>query len=205
LYRQTTTTNKIVSFIRLACLLEIVAGYERPFPRLRSLLCLAQRGFPLLSGVVLSTLLSKDGIGNLEGAMRRAMIADGIAGAIKLLHYWGFADRAKEGPGQRSIPRALCWSLAHRIGPAHPDTFANMRLSATVRALCFPSRTGPSLRRVERKGGEGEVCRRIRPFRHPTTAVQENGTYGGQGEAVRRGGAPTALLFVALGQRPAVS
>jgi len=45
---------------------------------------------------------------------------------------------------------------------AHPDTFANMRLSATVRALFFLGRTGPSLRRVERKGGgEGEVCRRI--------------------------------------------
>jgi len=25
---------------------------------------------------------------------------------------------------------------------AHPDTLANMRLSATMRALCFPGRTG---------------------------------------------------------------
>ena len=30
------------------------------------------------------------------------MIADGIAGAIKLLHYWGFADRAKQGSGHLS-------------------------------------------------------------------------------------------------------
>jgi hypothetical protein len=37
-------------------------------------------------------------------------------------------------------------------------------------------------------------------FDNPTIAVQENGTYGGQGKAV---GCvpPTALLFVALGQR----
>jgi hypothetical protein len=61
---------------------EIVAGYERPLPRLRSLLCLAQRSFPLLSGIVLSPLLCKDGVSNFEGAMSCATIADGIAGAI---------------------------------------------------------------------------------------------------------------------------
>jgi hypothetical protein len=56
--------------------------YERPLTRLRSLLCLAQRSFPLLSGVVLSPLLCKDGVSNFKGAMSCATIADGIAGAI---------------------------------------------------------------------------------------------------------------------------
>jgi hypothetical protein len=32
----------------------------------------------------------------------------------------------------------------------------------------------------------------------PHDAVQETGTYGGQGKAVRRGAAPTALLFVEM-------
>jgi hypothetical protein len=33
------------------------------------------------------------------------------------------------------------------------------------------------------------------PVRHPHDAAQESGTYGGQGKAVRRQEAPTALLF----------
>jgi hypothetical protein len=36
----------------------------------------------------------------------------------------------------------------------------------------------------------------------PNDAVQEHGTYwGDEGRAVRRGGSPTALLSVGLGQR----
>ncbi len=85
---------------------EIVAGYERPFPRLRSLLCLAQRSFPLLAAVVPGPLVYKDGVGNFEGAMRRTMEAGGVAGTIKLFCS-GFADWAKEGPGHLSTLRPI--------------------------------------------------------------------------------------------------
>jgi len=43
---------------------------------------------------------------------------------------------------------------------------------------------------------EGEARITSLPVRHPHDAVREHGTYGGQGKAVRRQGAPTALLFV---------
>src|SRR3974377_250203 len=82
---------------------EINGGYNRPLPRLRSLLCLAQRSFPLLSAVVPGPLLCKDGVGDFEGAMRCATEAGFIAGTSKLLR-WGFTDRAKEGSGQRVYP-----------------------------------------------------------------------------------------------------
>ena len=55
---------------------EINGGYKRPFPRLRSLLCLAQRSFPLLSAVVPGPLLCKDGVGDLEGAISCATEAE---------------------------------------------------------------------------------------------------------------------------------
>jgi hypothetical protein len=80
---------------------EVIALYDRPFPLL-SLLCLVEGSFPLLTGVVLSALLRKDSVSNFEVAMRCASVAGCVPGAIKLLHC-GFADRAKEGPGQRSI------------------------------------------------------------------------------------------------------
>jgi len=38
------------------------------------------------------------------------------------------------------------------------------------------------------------------PVRHPHDAAQESGTYGGQGKAVRRQEAPTALLFEQAGR-----
>jgi hypothetical protein len=38
------------------------------------------------------------------------------------------------------------------------------------------------------------------PVRHPHDAVREHGTYGGQGKAVRRQEAPTALLFEQVAQ-----
>jgi hypothetical protein len=82
---------------------KIVGGYERPFPSLRFLLCLAQRSLPLFAGVVLSALLCKDGVGNFEDAMGRAMETGCIAGTVKAPLRWGFADWAKEGSGQRSI------------------------------------------------------------------------------------------------------
>ena len=80
---------------------EVIALYNGPFPLL-SLLCLVQGSFPLLTGVILSALLRKDSVSNFEVAMRCASVAGCVPGAIKLLHC-GFADRAKEGPGQRSI------------------------------------------------------------------------------------------------------
>src|SRR5215470_10699774 len=50
------------------------------------------------------------------------------------------------------------------------------------RVVCFLGRTGSSpFAERERMGTEGEVADRIPspPVRHPTDAVQENGTYGG--------------------------
>ena len=73
---------------------EIVARYERPFPRLRPLLCLAQRSFPLFAGVVLSALLCKDGIRNFEDAMRRAMEAGGVPGTVEAPLRWGLGSFA---------------------------------------------------------------------------------------------------------------
>ena len=57
------------------------------------------RNFPFGAGVV---LINSDGVGNLKVAVDCAIEADCVPGADKLLR-WGFADRAKEGPGQRSI------------------------------------------------------------------------------------------------------
>ena len=65
-------------------------------PRLSYQLRLAQRSFPLLSGVFHRALLRKDGVGDFEGFMCCAIEADCIAGSGKLLRS-GFADRAKEG------------------------------------------------------------------------------------------------------------
>jgi hypothetical protein len=50
------------------------------------LLCLVQRGCPLLAGVVLSSLLSKNAIGDFEIAMRWASVSGCIADTINLLH-----------------------------------------------------------------------------------------------------------------------
>jgi hypothetical protein len=86
---------------------KVSALYNGPIPRLRSLLCLAQCSFPLLAGVVLSPLLSKDGVGNFEVAIRCTSVADCIPSTIKLLLHRGLADRAKERPGQWSIPNSL--------------------------------------------------------------------------------------------------
>jgi hypothetical protein len=96
---------------------EIVARYERPFPRLRPLLCLAQRSFPLFAGVVLSALLCKDGIRNFEDAMRRAMEAGGVPGTVEAPLRWGFADWAKEGSGHLSnlLEATFCLSCVYRL------------------------------------------------------------------------------------------
>jgi len=113
------------------------------------------------------------------------MEASCIAGTGKLFR-WGFTDRAKERPGQRSIPRALCWSLAHRIGP---PTLTRSQICAWAR-LCarYSSSVGlghPSAAWNGREGAKVKFAAASlhRPFRHPTTAVQENGTYGGRGQS----------------------
>jgi hypothetical protein len=77
---------------------EVIAPYDRPFPRLRSLLCLAQRGFPLCVGVVPNAAIRKDCVSDFELSIRCAIEASRVPGTIKLLHC-GFANRAKEGPG----------------------------------------------------------------------------------------------------------
>jgi len=84
---------------------EIISLYNRPFPRL-SLLSLVQCSFPLFAGVVLSALLRKYAVSNFEIAMGCATVAGCIPGTIKLLHC-GLANRAKQRPGQRSIPNSL--------------------------------------------------------------------------------------------------
>jgi hypothetical protein len=83
---------------------EIISLYNSPFPGL-SLLSLVQRSFPLFAGVALSPLLRKDSVSNFEIAMRCASVPSCVPGSIKLFHC-GFADRAKEGPRQRSIPNS---------------------------------------------------------------------------------------------------
>jgi hypothetical protein len=80
------------------CVSKVVAGYNRPFPPLSYQLRLAQRSFPLLSGVDHRALLRKDGVRNFEGFMCCAIETDCIAGSGKLLRS-GLADRAKEGHG----------------------------------------------------------------------------------------------------------
>jgi hypothetical protein len=82
---------------------EVIVLYNGP---LLSLLCVVQGSFPLLTGVVLSALLRKDSVSNFEVAMRYASVAGCVPGTIKLLHC-GLTDRAKEGPGQRSILYSL--------------------------------------------------------------------------------------------------
>jgi hypothetical protein len=55
--------------------------------------------FPSLAGA----LLSNDGVGNLELAVRWTIEAGCVACAIKLFR-WGFADWANGGHGHASIP-----------------------------------------------------------------------------------------------------
>ena len=50
-------------------------NYNRPFPRLRSLRCLAQRSFPLFVGVVPNALLRKDCVSHFELSIRFAIEA----------------------------------------------------------------------------------------------------------------------------------
>jgi hypothetical protein len=79
---------------------EIIYYNQRPLVRLRSLFCLVQRSFPLLSGVVLCFGLSKDSVGNLELTMRCAVVGCCIPGTWRLFR-WGFADRTNGGHGLR--------------------------------------------------------------------------------------------------------
>src|SRR5215470_12977122 len=92
---------------------EIICYYQRPSFGLCSFLCLIQRSFPLLLGIVLCLGLRKDAIGDFEVAMRWASVAGCVPGTIKLLRCWGFADRAKERSGHLST---LVWArrLYHR-------------------------------------------------------------------------------------------
>jgi hypothetical protein len=82
--------------------LEVAALYNGPFPRLRSLLCLVQRSFPLRTDVVLNAALLKDRVSDFELSIRFAIEPGCVGSTIKLLHR-GFADWTKERPGQRSI------------------------------------------------------------------------------------------------------
>ena len=116
----TRRTRKGPSIIMLCRLVsppqssKVSALYNGPIPRLRSLLCLAQCTFPLLAGVVLSPLLSKDGVGNFEVAIRCTSVADCIPSTIKLLLHRGLADRAKERPGHQWPATVVEATLRHK-------------------------------------------------------------------------------------------
>jgi len=56
----------------------------------------------LLADVVLNAALLKDRVSDFELSMRFTIEPVCVPGTIKLMHC-GLADRAKEGPGQRSI------------------------------------------------------------------------------------------------------
>jgi hypothetical protein len=96
--------------------LEVAALNNRPFPSLRSLLCLAQRSFPLFVGVVPNAALRKDRVGDFELSIHFAIEAGCVPSTIKLLRN-GFADWAKEGHFE-----------AHLLGP-----FALARSARVIR------------------------------------------------------------------------
>ena len=56
----------------------------------------------MLADVVLNAALLKDRVSDFELSMRFTIEPVCVPGTIKLMHC-GLADRAKEGPGQRSI------------------------------------------------------------------------------------------------------
>jgi len=74
---------------------KVTALYNRPLPRLRSLLCLVQRSFPLCIGAVPNAALSKDCVSDFELSIPFAIEPGCVSGTIKLLRN-GFADWAKE-------------------------------------------------------------------------------------------------------------
>ena len=96
--------------------LEVAALNNGPFPRLRSLFCLAQRTFPLCVGVVPNAPLRKDRVNDFELSICFAIEAGCISGTIKLLRN-GFTDWAKEGHVE-----------AHLLGP-----FALARSARVIR------------------------------------------------------------------------
>ena len=108
---------------------EIGVDYKRPLPRLRSLLCLAQRSFPLLVGVVPNAAIRKDSVSNFELSIRFAIEAGCVPGTIKLLRN-GFAERAKEGHGYANTPIT--------IPPFAAPTYRSLREGSRVsEKICF--------------------------------------------------------------------
>ena len=81
---------------------KVTALYNRPLPRLRSLLCLVQRSFPLRRDVVLNAVVLKDRVSDFEFSMRIAIEPSCIPDTIELMHC-GLADWAKEGPRQNGL------------------------------------------------------------------------------------------------------
>ena len=89
----------------------LVALYALAYVPINYAGCLAQRSFPLLADVVLNAALLKDRVSDFELSMRFTIEPVCVPGTIKLMHC-GLADRAKEGPWQRSILNQLLG--AHR-------------------------------------------------------------------------------------------
>ena len=75
---------------------KVTALYNGPLPRRGSLLCLAQRSFPLCIGAVPNAALRNDRVSDFELSIRFAIEPGCVSGTIKLLRN-GFADWAKEG------------------------------------------------------------------------------------------------------------
>jgi hypothetical protein len=121
----------------IGCALKIVARYNRPFPRPPPLLCLEQRSFPLLSGVVLGALLCKDGFGNFEGAMRCAIVAGCIAGAIKLLRCGLQIGQMKDIGATPSVRQAM---LANFIAKGNRRIALGPNLEEFYHAIIFLAR-----------------------------------------------------------------
>src|SRR5262245_54764678 len=90
----------------------------RPFPRLRSLLCLAQLGCPLFVGVVLNAALLKDRVSDFELSMPQSNpVASPVRSSSDTAD---FADWAKEGSGHlRTYSRSVHERkrAAHLTGP----------------------------------------------------------------------------------------
>jgi hypothetical protein len=68
----------------------------------------------LLAGVLLSPMLCKDGVGNLEAAMRCAIEASCVAGMIRLLRY-GLADWANQGHRLAVLQVHIGWAPGGHI------------------------------------------------------------------------------------------
>jgi len=96
------------------CWSKVIALYNWPFPRLRSLPCLVQRSFPLRGRVAPNAALLKDRVSDFELSIRLAIELGCVPGTIKLLRN-GFADWAKEGHVETHLLGPLVLARSARV------------------------------------------------------------------------------------------